>query len=188
MSPREELHSPVWHILETPIRWVDGVELWSTKRKSKKTKEVKVQQLLREILTFTFWNRSSKILENPSSNHVPVYTLSPGRRTEPRPTLPPFPSFFKMIIIYAIVSRDVLLKHLPCRSFSDLGWSKNIRAYWLFESGTRSLKREGNLSLLALTSVNISLLLISSSILTKYQATCFIVWHLNVSLFYLDNK
>ena len=32
------------------------------------------------------------------------------------------------------------------------------------------------------------LLLISSSILTKYQATCFIVWHLNVSLLYLNSK
>ena len=32
------------------------------------------------------------------------------------------------------------------------------------------------------------LLLISSSILTKCQATCFIVWHSNVSLLYLDNK
>ena len=34
---------------------------------------------------------------------------------------PPFPSshgsFFKMIVIYAIVSRDVLLKHLRCRIF-----------------------------------------------------------------------
>ena len=32
------------------------------------------------------------------------------------------------------------------------------------------------------------LLLISSSILTKCQATCFIVLHLNISLLNLDNK
>ena len=31
-------------------------------------------------------------------------------------------------------------------------------------------------------------LLISFSMLTKYQATYFIVWHLNVSLLYLDSK
>ena len=31
-------------------------------------------------------------------------------------------------------------------------------------------------------------LLISSSILTKYQATYFIVWHLIISLLYLDSK
>ena len=43
---------------------------------------------------------------------------------EKRNLNPPFPpsrgSFLKMIIIYAIVSRDVLLKHLRCRSFLDL--------------------------------------------------------------------
>ena len=61
-----------------------------------------------------------------------------------------------MIVIYAIVSRDVLVKHLRCRSFLDLGGSQYIRAYWLFGSGTRSLKGEGNLSLLAFTLVNIS--------------------------------
>ena len=49
-----------------------------------------------------------------------------------------------------MVSRELLLKHLRCRSFLDLGWSQNIRAYWLFGSSTRSLKEEGNLSLLAL--------------------------------------
>ena len=55
-----------------------------------------------------------------------------------------------MIVIYAMVSRELLRKHLRCRSFLDLGWSQNIRAYWLFGSSTRSLKEEGNLSLLAL--------------------------------------
>ena len=81
-------------------------------------------------------------------------------RGEKRNLDPPFPpfhgSFLKMIVIYAIVSRDVLLKHLRCRSFLDLQCSQNIRASLLFGSGTRSLKGEGNLSLLALTSVNIS--------------------------------
>ena len=91
------------------------------------------------------------------SNHVAVHTPNPG---ETRNLNPPFPpshgSFLKMIVIYAIVSRDVLLKHLRCRSFLDLQCSQNIRASLLFGSGTRSLKGEGNLSLLALTSVNIS--------------------------------
>ena len=54
-----------------------------------------------------------------------------------------------------MVGRELLLKHLRCRSFLDLEWSQNIRA-WLFGSSTRSLKEEGNLSLLALTSVNFS--------------------------------
>ena len=36
--------------------------------------------------------------------------------------------------------------------------------------------------------ISFPLLLISSSILTKFQAICFIVWHLNVSLLYLDSK
>ena len=61
-----------------------------------------------------------------------------------------------MIVIYAMVSRELLLTHLRCRSFLDLGGNQNIRAYWLFGSSTRSLKGEGNLSLLAFTSVNIS--------------------------------
>ena len=63
---------------------------------------------------------------------------------------------YVIYVIYAIISSELPLKHLSCRSFLDLGWSQNIRAYWLFGSGTRSLKGEGNLSLLALTSVNIS--------------------------------
>ena len=123
----------------------------------RRRKKSKVQQLLREILVLTFWNRSSKILENPSSNHVAVYNPNPG---ETRNLNPPFPpshgSFLKTIVIYAIVSRDVPMKQLRCRSSLDLGESQNIRAYWLFGSGTRTLKGEGNLSLLALTSVNIS--------------------------------
>ena len=49
-----------------------------------------------------------------------------------------------------MISGELLRKHLRCRSFLDLGWSQNIRAYWLFGSSTRSLKEEGNLSLLAL--------------------------------------
>ena len=49
-----------------------------------------------------------------------------------------------------MVSRELLRKHLRCRSSLDLGWSQNMRAYWLFGSSTRSLKEEGNLSLLAL--------------------------------------
>ena len=49
-----------------------------------------------------------------------------------------------------MVSGELLRKHLRCRSFLDLGWSQNTRAYWLFGSSTRSLKEEGNLSLLAL--------------------------------------
>ena len=55
-----------------------------------------------------------------------------------------------MIVIYAMVSRELLQKHLRCRTFLDLGWSQNIRAYWLFGSSTRSLREGGNLSLLAL--------------------------------------
>ena len=39
ISQREELYPPVWYILKTAEGWADEVELWSTKRKSKKTKE-----------------------------------------------------------------------------------------------------------------------------------------------------
>ena len=56
------------------------------------------------------------------SNHVAVHTPNPG---ETRNLNPPFPpshgSFLKMIVIYAIVSRDVLMKQLLCRSSLDLG-------------------------------------------------------------------
>ena len=56
------------------------------------------------------------------SNHVAVHTPNPG---ETRNLNPPFPashgSFLKVIVIYAIVSRDVLMKQLRCRSSLDLG-------------------------------------------------------------------
>ena len=42
ISPREELYSPVWFILKTAVGWVDGVELCSTRRKFKKTKDLAV--------------------------------------------------------------------------------------------------------------------------------------------------
>ena len=69
----------------------------------------------------------------------------------------PFPpshvSFSKVIVIYAIVSRDVLLKHLRYRDF----WEKSkYQGLLTFRIRYKVLKREGNLSLLALTSVNIS--------------------------------
>ena len=121
----------MWYIVKTAIRWVDGVELWSTKRKSKQTKEAQVQQFLREILIITFWNRSSEILENPSCDA----TLEPRSHLHSQPKGDkrnlPHGSFLKMIIIYAIVSRHVLLKHLRRHSFLNLGWSQNIRAYRL---------------------------------------------------------
>ena len=41
-----------------------------------------------------------------------------GTSTHPSPL--PMALFLKMVVIYAIVSRDVLLKHLRCRSFLDL--------------------------------------------------------------------
>ena len=56
------------------------------------------------------------------SNHVAVHTPNQG---ETRNLNPPFPpshgSFLKMIVIYAIVCRDVLMKQLRCRSSLDLG-------------------------------------------------------------------
>ena len=56
------------------------------------------------------------------SNHVAVHTPNPG---ETRNLNPPFRpshgSFLKMIVIYAIVCRDVLMKQLLCRSSLDLG-------------------------------------------------------------------
>ena len=54
----------------------------------------------------------------------------------------PHGSFLKMIIIYAIVSRHVLLKHLRRRSFLNLGWSQNIRAYRLNITGMPSDLRQ----------------------------------------------
>ena len=54
-------------------------------------------------------------------------------------------SFLKMIIIYAIVSRHVLLKHLRRRSFLNLGWSQNIRAYRLNITGMPSDLRQRSL-------------------------------------------
>ena len=39
-----------------------------------------------------------------------------------------------MIVIYAIVSRDVLLKHLRCRSFLDLGGKliyQGLLTFWI---------------------------------------------------------
>ena len=58
-----------------------------------------------------------------------------------------------MIVIYAIVSRDVLLKHLRYRDF----WEKSkYQGLLTFLIRYKVLKREGNLSLLALASVNIS--------------------------------
>ena len=59
-------------------------------------------------------------------------------RGEKRNLDPPFPpfhgSFLKMIVIYAIVSRDVQLKHLRCRSFLDLGGKsiyQGLLTFWI---------------------------------------------------------
>ena len=54
----------------------------------------------------------------------------------------PHGSFLKMIIIYAIVSRHVQLKHLRRRSFLNLGWSQNIGTYRLNITGMPSDLRQ----------------------------------------------
>ena len=46
-----------------------------------------------------------------------------------------------MIVIYAIVSSELLLKHLSCRSLLDLGWSQNIRGLLTFRIRYKFLKR-----------------------------------------------
>ena len=69
---------------------------------------------------------------------------------------PPFPpshgSFLKVIVMYAIVSSKLLLT--SAANSLDLGGSQNIRTYCIFLLYLQ--KGEGNLSLLAFTSVNIS--------------------------------
>ena len=59
-------------------------------------------------------------------------------RGEKRNLNPPFPpfhgSFLTMMVIYAIVSRDVQLKHLRCRSFLDLGGKsiyQGLLTFWI---------------------------------------------------------
>ena len=77
-----------------------------------------------------------------------------GTSTHPSPF--PWIFFFYMIVIYAIVSRDVLLKHLRCRSFFRSAVKSKYQGLLTFQIRYKVLKRGGNLSLLALMSVNIS--------------------------------
>ena len=92
ISSREELYSPVWHILKNCYK----VGRWS------------------------------RVGRNPSCDATyettQLFALPTwGDRRNLDPPFPPFHgSFSKIIRIYAIVSRDVLLKHLRCRSFLDL--------------------------------------------------------------------
>ena len=91
------------------------------------------------------------------TNHVAVHTPNQG---ETRNLNPPFPpshgSFFKNDCDICYRQKRCSDETITLPQFFRSGESQNIRAYWLFRSGTRSLKGEGTLSLLALTSVNIS--------------------------------
>ena len=88
-------------------------------------------------------------------------------RGEKRNLDPPFPpfhgSFLKMIVIYAIVSRDVLMKQLRCRSSLDLGKSKykGLLTFWIrykvFKGGRKFILARPHFGeYLALTSLSIS--------------------------------
>ena len=131
ISSREELYSPVWHILKNCYK----VGRWRKKPKSSNFSG-KFSSLPSDIVALRFLRIRPVML--PMKQRSCLHSQPGGIKRNLDPPFPPFHgSFSKMIKIYAILSRDFLLKHLRCRSFLDLVWSLNIRAYWLFRSGTR---------------------------------------------------
>ena len=70
---------------------------------------------------------------------LPFTLPSRGDKRNRDPPIPPsHGSFLKMIVIYAIVSSELLLT--SAANSLDLGGSQNIRTYCIFRSGTRSLE------------------------------------------------
>ena len=91
------------------------------------------------------------------SNHVAVHTPNPRETPNLNPPFPPHHgSFFKNDCNICYRQNRYSDETITLSQFFRSGGSQNIRAYWLFGSGPRFLKGEGNLSLLALTSMNIS--------------------------------